>query len=161
MQVNATTIPLKVNQKTSAFKVTGLISGDSVQSYRSSNTKIFTVTKSGVIKAGKKTGKATLTITLASGLQKKVTVKVQKKAVTTTKITGLKSKVSLKKGKKLTLKPSRIPITSTQKFTYKSSNKKIATVNSKGVITGKKAGKAKITVKSGKKKYTVTVTVTK
>ena len=161
IKVNATTVPLKVKQKTSAFKVTGLANGDSVQSYKSSNTKIFTVTKSGVLKAGKKTGKATLTITLASGLQKKVTVKVQKKTVTTSKITGLQKKVTLKKGKKLTLKPSRTPITSTQKFTYKSSNKKIATVSSKGVITGKKAGKTKITVKSGKKKYTVTVTVTK
>ena len=48
-----------------------------------------------------------------------------------------------KAGKKLTLKPSRTPITSTQKFTYKSSNKKIATVSSKGVIKGKKTGKAK------------------
>ena len=161
IKVNATTVPLKVKQKTSAFKVTGLANGDSVQSYKSSNTKIFTVTKSGVLKAGKKTGKATLTITLASGLQKKVTVKVQKKTVATSKITGLQKKVTLKKGKKLTLKPSRTPITSTQKFTYKSSNKKIATVSSKGVIKGKKTGKAKITVKSGKKKYTVTVIVTK
>ena len=161
IKVNATTIPLKVKQKTSAFMVTGLANGDSVQSYQSSNTKIFTVTKSGVLKAGKKTGKATLTITLASGLQKKVTVKIQKKTVTTGKITGLQKKVTLKKGAKLTLKPSLTPITSTQKFTYKSSNKKIATVNSKGVITARKAGKTKITVKSGKKKYTVTVTVTK
>ena len=161
IKVNATTVPLKVKQKTSAFKVTGLAAGDSVQSYRSSNTKIFTVSKSGVLKAGKKTGKATLTITLASGLQKKVTVKVQKKTVTTSKITGLQKKVMLKKGAKLSLKPSMTPITSTQKFTYKSSNKKIATVSSKGVIKAKKAGKAKITVKSGKKKFTVTVTVTK
>ena len=83
------------------------------------------------------------------------------KTVTTSKITGLQKKVTLKKGKKLTLKPSRTPITSTKKFTYKSSNKKIATVSSKGVIKGKKTGKAKITVKSGKKKYTVTVIVTK
>ena len=161
IKVNANTVPLKVKQKTSAFKVTGLANGDSVQSYKSSNTKIFTVTKNGVLKAGKKTGKATLTIALASGLQKKVTVKVQKKTVTTSKITGLQKKVTLKKGAKLALKPSLAPITSTQKFTYSSSNKKIATVNKKGVITGKKAGKTKITVKSGKKKYTVTVTVTK
>ena len=40
-------------------------------------------------------------------------------------------------------------------------DKKIAAVSGKGVITAKKAGKAKITVKSGKKKFTVTVTVTK
>ena len=74
---------------------------------------------------------------------------------------GNAEKATEKKGEKLTLKPSRTPITSTQKFTYKSSNKKIATVSSKGVIKGKKTGKAKITVKSGKKKYTVTVLVTK
>ena len=161
IKVNATTVPLKVKQKTGALKVTDLANGDSVQSYKSSNTKIFTVSKSGVLKAGKKTGKATLTITLASGLQKKVTVKVQKKAVSTGKITGLQKKVTLKKGAKLTLKPSVTPITSLQKFTYKTSNKKIATVSKKGVITAKKPGKAKITVKSGKKSFTVTVTVKK
>lgn len=161
IKVNATTLPLKVKQKTSVLKVSGLAKGDSVKSWKSGNTKIFTVSSKGVITAGKKTGKATLTITLASGLQKKVTVKVQKGTVAVSKITGLNSRVTLKKGKKLTLKPSRTPITSTQKFTYKTSNKKIATVSSKGVITAKKAGKAKITVKCGKKKYTVTVTVTK
>ena len=159
IKVNATTLPLKVKQKTSALKVSGLANGDYVKSWKSGNKKIFTVSNKGVITAGKKTGKATLTITLASGLKKKVTVKVQKGKVTTKKISGLKFKVTLKKGKKLTLKPVRTPITSTQKFTYSTSNKKIATVNSKGVITAKKAGKVKITVKSGKKKFTVTVTV--
>ena len=161
MTVNMSTVPLKVKQKTSALRVTGLAKGDKVSSYKSSNTKIFTVSKSGVITAGKKSGKATLTITLASGLKKNITVKVQKSTVATTKITGLKSTATLKKGAKLTLTPSRTPLTSTQKFTYSSSNKKIATVNSKGVITAKKPGKTKITVKSGKKKFTVTVTVTK
>ena len=161
IRVNAATLPLKVKQKTSALKVSGLAKGDYVKSWKSSNTKVFTVSKKGVITAGKKKGKATLTITLASGLQKKITVKVQKGTVATSKIGGLKSKVTLKKGKKLTLKPARTPITSTQKFTYSTSSKKIATVNSKGVITAKKPGKAKITVKCGKKKYTVTVTVTR
>lgn len=38
-----------------------------------------------------------------------------------------------------------------EKVTYKSSNKKVATVNNKGKVVGKKAGKATITVttKSG------------
>lgn len=48
------------------------------------------------------------------------------------------------------------------KAKFKSSNKKIATVSSKGVVKGKKAGKVKITVtsKSNKKqKKTVTITV--
>ncbi len=44
---------------------------------------------------------------------------------------------------------------------WKSSNKKVATVTSKGKITGKKAGTAKITVTSGKKKVTISVTVKK
>ena len=53
------------------------------------------------------------------------------------------------------------PITSLEKVTYRTSNKKVATVNKKGVIQAKKPGKAKITVKSGKKKFTVTLTVKK
>ena len=161
IKVNAETVLLKMQQKTSAFKVKGLANGDSITSYKSCNTKIFTVDKKGVITAGKKTGSAKLTITLKSGLKKQVTVKVQKNAVTTTKITGLTSKVTVKKGAKLTLKPSRLPITSTQKFTYATSNKKVATVSSAGVIKAKAAGTAKITVKSGSKKVVVTVTVPK
>ena len=161
IQVNAQKLLLKVKQKTTAFKVTGLAAGDSVVSYTSSNTKVFTVSKNGALTAGKKPGKATLTITLASGLEKKIPVTVQKGTVTTTKITGLKKKVTLEKGKKLTLKPALTPITSQQKFTYTSSNKKVATVSKKGVITAKKSGTAKITVKSGKKKFVVTVTVPK
>ncbi len=72
---------------------------------------------------------------------------------------GLKKRVSLTRKQKLTLKPVISPITSVEKVTYKSSNKKVATVSSKGVITAKKKGTAKITVKSGKKSYTVTVKV--
>lgn len=42
---------------------------------------------------------------------------------------------------------------------FKSSNNKVATVNSKGVITAKKKGKVTITVKSGKKTVKIKVTV--
>ncbi|MFR7388606.1 MAG: Ig-like domain-containing protein [Blautia faecis] len=38
-----------------------------------------------------------------------------------------------------------------QKVTYTTSNKKVATVTAKGVITAKKKGTATITVKSGSK----------
>ena len=51
------------------------------------------------------------------------------------------------------------PITTKDKVSYQTSDKKIVTVSSKGVVVGKKAGKAKITVTSGKKKVTVSVTV--
>lgn len=56
-----------------------------------------------------------------------------------------------------------IKIKTNIKCKFKSSNKKIATVNSKGIVKGKKAGKVKITViaKKGKQKKTVTITVKK
>lgn len=161
IKVNAKTITLKVKQSTKGFKVTGLADGDSVKSYKSGNKKIFKVSKNGKITAGKKAGKAKLTITLASGLKKKVTVKVQNSDVKTTKITGLDKTLKLKKGKKTTLKPKLKPFTSKQKVTYTSSNKKIVKVNSKGVVKAVKPGKAKIAVKSGSKEFVVTVKVTK
>lgn len=162
--VNASTVKLKVKQSTSGLKVTGLANGDSVKKWKSSNTKVFTVSgkTDGTCKlTAKKKGTAKLEITMASGLKKTVTVKVQSDTVATTKISGLTSKLTIKKGSKTTLKPVITPFTSTQKVTYSSSDKKVASVSSKGVVTAKKAGTAKITVKSGSKKVVVTVTVPK
>lgn len=159
--LNASTVTLKVKQSTSRLKVTRLAKGDSVKSWKSSNSKIFTVSgkSNGTCKiTGKKSGTAKLQITLASGLKKTVKVKVQTVAVKTSKITVSKN-VTVRKGKRVTLKPVVTPFTSRQKVTYTSSNKKIATVSSKGVVTGKKKGTVKITVKSGSKSVKVTVKV--
>ena len=159
--LNASTVTLKVKQSTSRLKVTGLAKGDSVKSWKSSNSKIFTVRgkSNGTCKiTGKKRGTAKLQITLASGLKKTVKVRVQTAAVKTSKITVSKN-VTVQKGKRVTLKPVVTPFTSSQKVTYTSSNKKIATVSSKGVVTGKKKGTVKITVKSGSKSVKVTVKV--
>lgn len=73
-------------------------------------------------------------------------------------LTVAKTKLTVKVGKKVTIKATTKP---SAKITYKSSNTKIATVNSKGVVTGKKAGKATITVKANGKTVKVTVTVKK
>ena len=159
IKVNATNIPLKVKQSTNQIKVTGLAKGDSVVSWKSSNTKIVTVNKKGKITAKNKTGKVMVTVKLASGLTKKITVKVQKNAVTTKKLTGIKNKITLKKGKSITLKPERNPITSTSKIVYRSSKKTVASVNSKGKVTAKKKGKATITITSGKATVKCKVTV--
>ena len=159
IQTNANSFPLKVKQTTTKLKVTGLAAGDRIVSWKSSNPKILTVTANGKLKAGKKTGKATLTITLASGLKKQIKVKVQKKAVKTTKISVSQMRIVLKKGKKQLLRPVITPITSLQKITFSSSNKKIVSVNKKGQITARKKGRAKITIRSGSKKKVVTVTV--
>ena len=83
--------------------------GDSVVSWKSGNTKILKVKgkSNGTCKlaAQKKTGKATLTVRLKSGIQKKITVKVQKTPVKTSRITGLNKSLTLKKGRQVTLKP--------------------------------------------------------
>ena len=159
-KINASNITLKVGQSTKKVSVTGLAKGDSIKGWSSSNKKIVTVTNKGVIK-GKKVGKATITVLLTSGKKISIKAKVQKKAVATTKIGGLSKTLSIKKGKKVILKPVLSPITSVQKITYKSSNKKVVTVSSKGVVKAVKAGKAKITVTAGKKKFVITVTVKK
>ena len=112
-----------------------------------------------MIKAGKKTGTAKITVTLMSGKKATLKVKVQTSRVRTTKISGLKKNVTLKKGRKLALRPVISQLTSQEKVTYTSSNKKVATVSKKGVITAKKKGTVKITVKSGKKSYVIKVKV--
>ena len=161
IKVNASSIVLQVKQSTTKVKVTGLAKGDSIKSWKSSNTKIVKVDKKGKITAQSKTGKASITVTLASGKKATIKVNVQKGKVHTKSISGLPSKITLKvKGKK-TLKPVLTPMTSRESITYASSDKKIATVSKSGVITAKKAGKVKITVRSGAKKKVITVTVKK
>lgn len=151
------TIPLQRKKSTTAIKAT-LMEGDEIAGYKSSNSKVASVTSKGEI-TGKKTGIATITVTTKKGAKATIKVKVQRKAVKTTNLTVSKKKITLKKGKAYFLKVSRTPITSFEKVTYKTSNKKVATITAKGKIIGKKAGNAKITVTCGTKKATVKVTV--
>ena len=73
--LNMKEIPLKVKQSTAAVKVSGIASGDSIKSWKSSNTKVAQVNTKGVITARKK-GKTTITV--KSGSKKvKVTVVVK------------------------------------------------------------------------------------
>lgn len=159
-KLNVSSIILKVGQSTNKVVVSELATGDSIKQWKSGNKKIATVTSKGVIK-GVKEGSTKITITLASGTKATVKVKVQKSAVTTTKITGLSKTLKIAKGKKSILKPILQPITSVEKISYHSSNVKVASVNSKGVIVAKKAGKTRITVKAGKKKFVIAVTVSR
>ena len=160
---NASSLKLKRRQSTKKFVVSGLAAGDSIKSWASSNKKIVNVSgnKNGActIKAGNKTGKAKIAITLASGLKKVINVTVQKKAVTCTAIKNVSKKLTLNRKKSYQLRPVINPITCTSKAKYKTSNKKIVKVTSRGKITAVKKGKAKITVMVGKKKFVCTVTI--
>ena len=141
-------------------------SGNEKITWKSSKTKIATVKSNGKVTAKKKAGTVTITAKTADGKSASVKLKVSKKAVKVTKVkvTGSK-KMNLKTKKTQTLKATVTPVTAAnQKVTWKSSNKKIATVSSKGKVKVKKAGKVKITAtaKDGsKKKATITITVRK
>ena len=129
--------------------------------WKSSHTKVATVTQGGVVTLKKKTGgkKVTITATATDGSKKYASWKItsMKGIVKKIKITGSKP---VKAGKKLKLKAK---VTATKKANKKllwiSSNTKYATVNAKGIVTTKKSAKGK-TVKitamatdgSGKKK---------
>lgn len=163
IKTNASSLKLKRKQATKKFVVSGLATGDSVKSWTSSNQKIVKVfgSRNGActIKAGNKTGKAKITITLASGLKKTINVTVQKNAVACTAIKNVSKKLTLNRKKSYQLRPVINPITCTSKAKYKTSNKKIVKVTSRGKITAVKKGKAKITVMVGKKKFVCTVTI--
>ena len=166
--LTASSLKMKTGQSTTAFKATGFSEGDyvtAVTSNKPRTVKVTNVNKNGTFKltAGKKKGSAVVTVTLASKKTASFKVTVQKAAVKTTKITTTTKSLTLAKGatyKKLASSITVTPVTSKEKVSYSSSNKKVATVSSKGVIKAKKAGTTKITVKSGKKKVVVTVKVT-
>lgn len=134
--------------KTATVKAT--LAGVSSVTYKSSNTKIATVnSKTGTVK-GIKAG--TVTITATSG-KLKATYKLTVKNPT---FTLTKSSATIAKGKTTTIKSKAAPAS---KVTYISSNRKVATVTSKGVVKGIRKGKATITVKCNgiTKKFVVTV----
>lgn len=152
------TVPLQIG-KSFTVKVSGLAEGDSVAAWKSSNSKIVAVSGSGKLTA-KKTGTVTVRVTLASGEKAYFKVKVQKSAVKTTKLNvNITETLNLKAGKTKVIRTALTPVTSTQKITYSSSNKKVATVSAKGVIKAIGKGQAAITVTSGSKKAVITVKV--
>ncbi len=134
-------------QTTASLKLTTTLT-DKI-TWTSSNKKVATVNSKGVVTAK---AKGTAVITATCGEYKatcKVTVKNPSLKLT-------KTSASVKVGKTTKISAKATPA---GKLTYKSSNSKIATVSSKGVVKGKKKGTAKITVTCNgvKKVFTITV----
>ena len=146
MNATAKTLYTKGQNKVSLKLNTNL--SDQI-TWSSSNKKVATVNSKGVVTAKAK-GTAVITATCGDYTATcTVTVK-------TPTLKLAKTSASIKVGKKTTIKATATP-TGTVKYT--SSNKKIATVSSKGVVTGKKKGTAKITVTCNGVSKTFKVTV--
>lgn len=137
---------LNVTLYTGEKKTLKVAGAKNIKNWKSSNTKVLKVSKSGVITAVKK-GTAKVTVTADNNtIACKVTVKDPSINIKKDTITA---------GQKLKLK-----ILGTKKTpVWKSSNTKIATVTKKGVVTAKAKGTVTITAKVSGKKYTCKITV--
>ena len=80
-------------------------------------------------------------------------------AVRTVKMTGVPKTKTILRGKTYTIQAVTVPYYSDEKILFRSSDRRIATVNSKGVVKGIRKGTAVITVQSGAKKLNCKVTV--
>ena len=142
VKLNKTKIVLVVGQ-TYNLKVSGT---KKTPQWSSSNKKIVSVTKKGVVK-GLRKGTATITAKIGKKTYKcKVTVESPKLSSTKKTVTAGTSFTLKLNGTKQTVK-------------WYTSNKKIATVSKKGVVKTLRAGSVKITAKVGGKSYVCRVTV--
>ncbi len=125
--------------------------------WKSSNKKIATV-KNGVVKA-KKNGAATITATTRDGSKKKAKIKIIV-GTPVKKLTPEKTSVKISSGYKKTILVAVSPSNASLKtLKYSSSNKSVAHVSSKGVITARKSGTAYITVTSGDSRKTTRIKI--
>lgn len=118
--------------------------------WSSSNPKIASVTSKGVVK-GVKTGTTTITAKTANGKKAACKVTVKRPAATAVKLK--KTSLTMNKRETQTLSYTLTPSDAAGTVTWSSSNAKIASVNSKGIVTAKSAGTATITAKISSKVY--------
>ena len=122
--------------------------------WKSSDAKVATVDAKGNVKAVN-AGTATITATLGK-VSATFTVTVKNPSITA----KADSSVIYTKSK-TTTKINVVKDGVTGNATFRSSNKKVATVSSNGIVKAKKAGKVNITVQVGNHKQVVKITVKK
>ncbi len=183
--VTATYQPIRVTKITVRGDITKLAAGKTVLlkadvapkdalntgvTWSTSNKKYATVDAKGKVKALKAGAGKTVTITATakdgSGKKAAYKIKIYKNAVKKIKLSAKRKTV--KPGKKVKIKAKVSPSKNINKtLKWSSSNVKYATVNSKGVVTAKKAGKGKtvtITAKAtdgSNKKATIKIKIKK
>ena len=144
--------------KTYDFNIKNKIAGSTYQ-WSSSNTKVATVSKSGLVKGIKK-GTATITCKIKVA-GKTYTLKAKANIIAPAKSIVINNKVkTLSVGETYDLNRTLAPKTSNDKTTWKSSDETIAKPNSLGKFTALKAGKVTITATTlSGAKDSVTITV--
>lgn len=128
--------------------------------WSSSDTTVATVSSSGTVKAKRVTEAKTVTITAVSkenpNIYAQAAIRVLPKS-TAVSVSAPETSIYLKDSVNLSLTASVLPFDASQSVTWSTSNRRIATVSSDGVVTALKAGRVKITAKaadgSGKSSY--------
>ena len=155
--LNKTTLTLDTG-KTANLKATVYPSNAANKkcTWSSSNTRVETVDGNGKVTA-KQVGTATITVKTANGKTASCNVTVQ---AVPTSVSLNKTSLTLDVSKSYTLTKTVSPSNAVTSYTWSSSNTRVATVDSNGKVTAKKAGTATITVKtSNGKTATCKVTV--
>lgn len=152
--LNKTKVTLSKGQKVK------LKSRKKASKWISNNSRVASVSRNGTVTA-KRNGKAKVTAIVR---KKKYTCNITVKNIRIKKI-KISGKTSIQTGKSTSLHITVTPSNaSNKKIKWTSSNSRIATVSSKGVVTGKRAGTARIyasTADGSKLKVSLKINVTK
>lgn len=161
LKATSTTVDIKGKVKVSVYKTKPSKATKSVK-WKSSNKKVATVSKSGYV-TGKKKGTVKITATSKKNKKAKKTIKIKVKNLKAKSVTMSKKSMSMFVTKKVALKATVKGSAGfyNQGVTWKTSNKRVATVDSKGNVVAKGVGSATITAteRGGSKKATCAVKV--
>ncbi len=161
--LNLDTLTLKPGEKTTLVATLGPDNEKVELIWSSSDESIATVDENGVVTALKE-GKVTITAKTKDGKYTatcELTVSEEKIAVTgvqfSKKTLSMYTGSTLRLANYVTINPTNA---SNKGLIWSSSNTSVASVNSRGVVTAKKAGTVTITVKTADGEFTATVTIT-
>lgn len=161
LKATSTTVDIKGKVKVSVYKTKPSKASKSVK-WKSSNKKVATVSKSGYV-TGKKKGTVKITATSKKNKRAKKTIKIKVTNLKAKYVTMSKKSMSMFVTKKVALKATVKGSAGfyNQGVTWKTSNKRVATVDSKGNVVAKGVGSATITAteRGGSKKATCAVKV--
>lgn len=127
--------------------------------YTSDHKKIVSVSPGGVLRA-LKAGSAKITVTAKDGGAKAVVrVNVVNRKKMNQDLKATKKKAVIKQGQTLPFLFKKISAGTTSRVTYKSSDKRVASVDQYGIIYGKKKGTATVRAVCGKRSVGIIVKV--